>query len=76
MSFQSTCSFIQTVAFVFKNNSISFLKAFIKYGYTFIYGGFPCSVIGAVKDPSQPEEEKQMVKEIVDEMMQTVRDTP
>lgn len=44
------------------------------YGYSFIYQGFPCSILGVVMDKSQPEEEKQLVKEIVDAMMISVRD--
>lgn len=43
------------------------------YGYSFVVNGFPCSVIGVVKDESQPEAEKKLVKELVDEMMKTVR---
>ncbi|MBQ3196171.1 MAG: hypothetical protein IJB65_06870 [Clostridia bacterium] len=46
------------------------------YGYSFIFQGYPCSIIGVVTDESQPEEEKELVKDIVDEMMTTVRDTP
>lgn len=46
------------------------------YGYSFIFQGYPCSIIGVVTDVSQPEEEKKLVKDIVDEMMTTVRDTP
>lgn len=45
------------------------------YGYAFIYNGFPCSIIGVVSDESQPELEKDNIKEIVDAMMFTVRDT-
>lgn len=45
------------------------------YGYSFVYNGFPCSIVGVVSDETQPEAEKQLVKLIVDEMMKTVRNT-
>lgn len=45
------------------------------YGYSFVYNGFPCSIVGVVSDETQPEAEKQLVKLIVDEMMKTVRDS-
>ena len=45
------------------------------YGYAFIYGGFPCAIIGVVSDESQPQSEIVNVKEIVDAMMLTVRNT-
>lgn len=45
------------------------------YGYSFVYDGMPCSIIGVVMDESQPDAEKQLVKQIVDEMMKTVRNS-
>ncbi|MBQ7836288.1 MAG: hypothetical protein IJ389_03450 [Clostridia bacterium] len=45
------------------------------YGYSFIFEGLPCAIIGVVHDEDQPEEEKQLLKEIVDEMMKTVRNS-
>ena len=45
------------------------------YGYSFVYNGFPCSIVGVVMDEAQPEAEKQQVKLIVDEMMKTVRNS-
>ncbi len=45
------------------------------YGYSFVYNGFPCSIVGVVMDETQPEGEKALVKEIVDEMMKTVRNS-
>lgn len=45
------------------------------YGYSFVYNGFPCSIVGVVMDEAQPETEKQQVKEIVDEMMKSVRNS-
>lgn len=43
------------------------------YGYSFVFEGLPCAIIGVVHDEDQPEDEKQLLKEIVDEMMKTVR---
>ena len=45
------------------------------YGYSFVYDGLPCSIIGVVMDETQPDDEKQLVKQIVDEMMKTVRNS-
>ena len=45
------------------------------YGYSFVYDGMPCSIIGVVMDETQPDAEKQLVKQIVDEMMKTVRNS-
>ncbi len=45
------------------------------YGYSFVYNGFPCSIVGVVMDEAQPDAEKQLVKQIVDEMMKTVRNS-
>ncbi len=45
------------------------------YGYSFVFEGFPCSIVGVVIDREQPEEEQQLVKEIVDEMMKSVRNS-
>lgn len=45
------------------------------YGYSFVYDGLPCSIIGVVMDETQPDVEKQLVKQIVDEMMKTVRNS-
>lgn len=45
------------------------------YGYSFIYNGFPCAIIGVVRDEDQPQSEINNVKEIVDAMMKTVRNT-
>lgn len=43
------------------------------YGYSFVYQGYPTSIIGVVRDEAQPQSEKNNVKQIVDEMMKTVR---
>ena len=51
-----------------------FYDAYV-YGYTFIFEGMPCSIIGSVMAVDQPEEEKQELKAIIDEMMTTVRNT-
>ncbi len=45
------------------------------YGYSFVYNDFACSVVGIVIDEAQPDDEKQFVKEIVNEMMKTVRNS-
>ena len=44
-------------------------------GYSFVYQGFPCSIIGVVIENEQTNEQKQLVKQIVDEMMKTVRNS-
>lgn len=43
------------------------------YGYAFFYEGFPCSIIGIVSGKEQPESEKQQVRQIIDEMLKTMR---
>lgn len=43
------------------------------YGYAFIINEHPCSIIGVVKDVSQPQQEIDSVTELVDAMMATVR---
>lgn len=43
------------------------------YGYSFIFEGVPCAIIGVVSDLDQPQEEIDEVTEIVDAMMKTVR---
>lgn len=45
------------------------------YGYSFVYDGLPCAIIGVVMDETQPEDDQALVKEIVDEMMKTVRNS-
>jgi len=42
-------------------------------GYSFVYEGMPCAIIGAVKDREQPQEQIDAIKEIVDAMILTVR---
>lgn len=46
--------------------------AYIK-GYSFVYDGMPCAIIGVVMDETQPQEQIDAVKEIVDAMILTVR---
>lgn len=42
-------------------------------GYSFIIDDLPCEIIGSVIDESQPEDLKNEIREIVEEMMQSVR---
>ncbi len=44
-------------------------------GYSFVYEGLPCAIIGAVRDNQQLDSEKQQVELLVDEMMKTVRNS-
>lgn len=46
--------------------------AYIK-GYSFIYEDMPCAIIGVVMDDTQPQEQIDAVKELVDAMILTVR---
>ena len=43
------------------------------YGYSFVFEGYPCSIIGVVEDPEQKQEDIDNITEIVDAMMKTVR---
>lgn len=43
------------------------------YGYSFVFGGYPCSIIGVVEDKAQAQEDIDNITEIVDAMMKSVR---
>ena len=43
------------------------------YGYSFVFGGYPCSIIGVVEDKAQAQEDIDNITEIVDAMMNSVR---
>lgn len=42
-------------------------------GYSFVYEDMPCAIIGVVMDETQPQEQINAVKELVDAMILTVR---
>ena len=42
-------------------------------GYSFIFDGFPCSIIGGVSDKAQPTAEIEEIKTVVEQMMLSVR---
>lgn len=42
-------------------------------GYTFIFEGVPCAIYGVVMDENQPQEDIDYISEVVDEMMESVR---
>ena len=44
-------------------------------GYSFVMDGIPCSIEGTVLDESQPENMINQVKDTVNAMAQTVRNT-
>lgn len=44
-------------------------------GYSFIYQGYPCSIVGVLKDEAQPDAEAKLVEELVEAMMNSVRDS-
>lgn len=44
------------------------------YGYSFVYQGKACSLIGVVNDESQLESEKETIKAVVDAMLMSVKD--
>lgn len=46
------------------------------YGYSFIIGQHPCSVIGVVTDPSQSQEAIDEIVSVIDAMMNSVRLVP
>lgn len=43
------------------------------YGYSFVFGGYPCSIIGVVEDKAQTQDDIDNITEIVDAMMKSVR---
>ena len=43
------------------------------YGYSFVFEGYPCSIIGIVQDDAQAQEDIDEITEIVDAMMKSVR---
>lgn len=43
------------------------------YGYSFVFGGYPCSIIGVVEDKTQTQDDIDNITEIVDAMMKSVR---
>mgnify|MGYP004453799129 CR=1 FL=1 len=45
------------------------------YGYSFIFEGVPCAIIGVVTDLDQPQKEIDELTDIVDAMMKSVRKT-
>lgn len=49
-----------------------YYSAFIK-GYSFVYNGFPCSLVGVVMDKAQTQEEIESVSEMVEAMMESIR---
>lgn len=42
-------------------------------GYSFVFDGFPCSIIGGVSDLEQPKAEIEEIKTVVEQMMHSVR---
>ena len=43
------------------------------YGYSFVFGGYPTSIIGIVEDQAQAQEDIDEITSIVDAMMKSVR---
>lgn len=43
------------------------------YGYSFVYQGFPCSIVGVVEDREQLQSDIDEITEVVDAMMKSVR---
>ncbi len=43
------------------------------YGYSFVFQGYPCSIIGIVEDKAQLQTDINEITEIVDAMMESVR---
>lgn len=43
------------------------------YGYSFVFEGYPCSIIGVVEDQAQKQEDIDNITEVVDAMMKSVR---
>lgn len=62
-------------AYRFEGTSASSSYDVYTYGYSFVYQGKACSIVGVVNDESQPEEEKALVKNIVDAMLVSIKST-